>query len=57
MTLNEKIKAQLVGKLRKRVLELDKDGARLNAMNMQGCAATMWKSAQMLRLVIEDLEK
>lgn len=56
MNANELMITQLAAKLRKRVAELDKDGARLNGINKPGSAATMWKAAQMLRLVIEDLE-
>jgi len=56
MTNNEKIISQLAGKLNKRVLELDKDGARLNGIGKPGSASIMWKAAQMLRLVIVDLE-
>ena len=56
MTNNEKIMLQLAGKLRKRVLELNNDGARLNGISKQGSASVMWKAAEMLRLVIADLE-
>lgn len=56
MNANEKMISQLAAKLHKRVAELDKDGARLNGINKPACAATMWKAAQMLRLVIEDLK-
>ncbi len=56
MTSNEKLMLQLAGKLRKRVLELNNDGARLNGIGKQGSASTMWKAAEMLRLVIKDLE-
>lgn len=56
MTSEEKLISQLAGKLHKRVLELDKDGARLNGIGKQGSASTMWKAAEMLRLIIADLE-
>ena len=56
MTNNEKIMLQLAGKLRKRVLELNNDGARLNGIGKQGSASAIWKAAEMLRLVIVDLE-
>ena len=56
MTNNDKIMLQLAGKLRKRVLELNNDGARLNGIGKQGSASAFWKAAEMLRLVIVDLE-
>ena len=56
MTTNEKMISQLAGKLRKRVLELNNDGARLNGIGKQGSASAIWKAAEMLRLVIKDLE-
>ena len=56
MTNNEKLMLQLAGKLRKRVLELNNDGARLNGIGKQGSASAIWKAAEMLRMVIVDLE-
>ena len=56
MTNNEKLLSQLAGKLSKRVLELNNDGARLNGIGKCGSASALWKAAQILRLVIEDLK-
>lgn len=56
MNSKDKMIELLCNKLRKRILELDRDAARLSLVNKVGSAETIRKAIAMLQLTVIDLE-
>lgn len=56
MNSKDKMIELLIGKLRKRITELDRDAARLNLVNKTNACHNIRYGIEHLQLAIEDLE-